>query len=73
MGEPLMTFDDVPVENVCDVAKKALRDVLILGVDHDGQFYAASSTGDARLYIAWIEEFMHKMSHDEYLFEEVEE
>ena len=44
---PVITRLDIPPERILKRAKKAdLREVVVVGVDNDGEFYFASSVAD---------------------------
>ena len=51
------THKDIPVERVTEAASRNCSSLLILGEDHDGNLYAASSTGDLHQILWWMEDF----------------
>jgi len=59
---PADTLADIPVENVLEEAKKTLESgqVLVCGLNKDGDIYAASSTGDMMILL-WVLEQCKKI------------
>lgn len=43
---PVVTSLDIDTERVLDKAKEQLREVIVIGVTHEGEFYFASSKSD---------------------------
>lgn len=49
---------DVPVTQVAQGAAERCTELLILGRDHAGQFYAAASFGETAALVNLVEEFL---------------
>ena len=60
-----MTDQPLPVARVLDAAK-GCTDVLVLGWTPEGDFYAASSTGDGGTLLWWLERFKYALLSGEY-------
>lgn len=57
---PVLTCLDIPVEKICDKAKAAIPEhVVIVGWDNDGDFYFASSKSDGAECL-WLLEIAKK-------------
>lgn len=51
------TTEEIPTERVLEAAiKESLTKVLVIGLDKDDMFYAASSTGDVTLLLTLIKQ-----------------
>lgn len=55
----------IPVARVLDGARDC-QAVLILGLDGDGDFYAAASLTEKPLLLWWMEQFKHKLLSGDY-------
>jgi hypothetical protein len=62
---PKATPLPIPVARVLDGAAEC-QDVLILGTDADGEFYAAASLSDKATLLYWLEQFRHKLLSGDY-------
>lgn len=60
-----MTDQPLPVARVLDGATDC-TEVLVLGWTPEGDFYAASSTGDGGTLLWWLERFKYALLSGEY-------
>lgn len=62
---PGWTSLPIPAARVLEAAS-ACTNVLVLGEDADGRFYAAASVGDGQTLLWWLECFKHKLLRGDY-------
>lgn len=62
---PGWTSLPIPAERVLEAAS-ACTNVLVLGEDADGRFYAASSVADGQTLLWWLETFKYKLLRGDY-------
>lgn len=62
---PGWTTLSIPVEGVLEGARTC-TEVLVLGWEADGTFYAAASVPDAATLLWWLEQFKHKLLAGDY-------
>lgn len=55
----------IPADRVLEAAS-ACANVLVLGEEPDGTFYAASSVADGQTLLWWLETFRHKLLAGDY-------
>lgn len=60
-----ITTQPIETDKILDAAKGHLSDVLVLGWDKDGKFYAAASDADLKHALYLASKFIHKV-HSEY-------
>ncbi len=61
-----LTFGDIPPDRVLDEAKGTSEHVLVIGIQPDGELYAASSAGDCRVVLWMCEQFKMNLLNGHY-------
>lgn len=62
---PGMTKGTVGVDDVLSAASE-LEEVFVAGIGKDGEFYFASSTGDAAEILMWLEQWKYNLLSGQY-------